>query len=96
MKIILNSGRIIENVKTTDNTKSPIGLFIWAINQARDQILTFDKISVRASQIAAILEDDEQENYNPFQLGERKSNNNYEYDARAEQEINISDDDLPL
>lgn len=64
MDIILNSGKVINNVKALDSSKSPIGLFVWSANQARDTILSFDKITVRASQIAAIIEDENNNNNN--------------------------------
>ena len=84
MKIVLTNGKVLKNVRVIDNTKSAIGLFIWAINQARDQVLTFDKVAVKCSQIAAIIEDEEDRTMLP------------NYDARAEQEVVITDDDLPF
>ena len=67
----------MKNVKPTNGTKSVIGLWVWATSQARDQLLTFKGFTVRTSEIAAMSYPEQ----------------DYpEYDARAEQEIDI---DLP-
>jgi hypothetical protein len=82
MDIILKSGYVVKNVEPTNGTKSVIGLWVWATSQARDQILTFKGVTVITSEIAAIT------NYDTDEYPE--------YDARAEQEIDITDDDLPF
>jgi hypothetical protein len=58
MKVILKSGIVIPNVQSQDRTKNPMGLWVWANKQAVDQLLSFEGITIRASQIAAIIEEE--------------------------------------
>lgn len=80
MDIILNSGHVIKNVNLLDSTKSPIGLFVWSTNQIKDNVLTFDKASIRSSQIAAIVQND----------GEYFPDN-----RNQQQHIQVNDNDMP-
>lgn len=54
MNIILKSGYVIRNIKPKDNTENIIGLWVWSTKQATDQLLTFENVTVRSSEIAAI------------------------------------------
>lgn len=58
MKIILNSGVILNNIRPIDSTKNPTGLIGWSMKQSQDQLISFKDISIRASQIAAIQDDE--------------------------------------
>jgi hypothetical protein len=70
MKVILKSGYVIEDVEVTDSTKSVIGLWIWSTKQNVDQLLTFKRVTIRSSEIAAISEHEteilEDRTYNDF------------------------------
>ncbi len=69
MDIILKSGYVIRNIKPKDNTENIIGLWVWSTKQATDQLLTFENVTVRSSEIAAI------ENYKeniPYLYGEEE------------------------
>jgi hypothetical protein len=85
LDIILKSGHIIHDVKSMDSTKNPVALWVWSTNQARDSILSFDKINVRASEIAAMVN--------------TEKTNNKGLDKALNQLDNfqkITDDDLPF
>lgn len=88
MKVILKSGVIIPNVKSTDRTRSPVGLWVWASRQARDELLSFEDITIRASEIAAIIGEEED---NSYQDSLNKATKLFE---QPKAEINITDDDL--
>lgn len=92
MDIILKSGYIIKDVKSKDSTKNPIALWIWSQNQARDNILAFDKVSILGSQIAAILDDKTYPN-SSLKEAVKQIENKPIYEKSISE---IGDDDLPF
>ena len=82
MNVILNSGYVIKDVELLDKTRSPVGLLVWSTKQKMDPILTFNKLSVRASQIAGFEFNEEEQR--------RYSNNSGNNNAPI-----VRDDDMP-
>lgn len=75
--VILNSGHVIRGVKPLDATKNPIGLLKWSTERPTDQILGFDGIGIRASQIAAIIDlNDNDDLDNALNMIDKRGHNN--------------------
>jgi hypothetical protein len=89
MKVILKSGIVLDNVQSVDATKNPIALFVWSTRQARDEVLSFKGITIRSSEIAAVIDNENPNNGNSLNDAVKMFEN-------RNTTINLNDDDLPF